>query len=108
MDDRLRQELSAWFQFYSEIGLDPFYRRSPGDLTLPRLMSEQDGVTGAMIIGPAIAAGWQETQAPAPRAAARQGSSSISFGPSGTQTGSPLPGMVPRTPAHALNLFEAP
>jgi hypothetical protein len=29
MDDRLRQELAAWLDFYRELGVEEFYRRSP-------------------------------------------------------------------------------
>jgi uracil-DNA glycosylase len=30
MDDRLRQELTAWLEFYQALGIEGFYRRSPG------------------------------------------------------------------------------
>jgi DNA polymerase len=30
MDDRLREELRAWLEFYRELGIEDFYRREPG------------------------------------------------------------------------------
>ncbi len=30
MDERLRQELAAWLEFYRDLGIEDFYRRAPG------------------------------------------------------------------------------
>jgi uracil-DNA glycosylase len=33
MDDRLKTEIAAWFQFFRELGIEDFYRREPGTLS---------------------------------------------------------------------------
>src|SRR6516162_6237614 len=33
MDDRLKEEISAWLDFYRELGIEDFYRRKPGTLS---------------------------------------------------------------------------
>ena len=30
MDDRLREKLAAWLEFYRDLGIEDFYRREPG------------------------------------------------------------------------------
>ena len=30
MDDATRKELTAWLEFYQELGIEGFYRREPG------------------------------------------------------------------------------
>jgi uracil-DNA glycosylase len=35
MDDATRKELTAWLEFYRELGIDDFYRRAPGAVELP-------------------------------------------------------------------------
>jgi uracil-DNA glycosylase family 4 len=37
MDERLRQELAAWLEFYRELGIEDLYRRSPGSVPAERL-----------------------------------------------------------------------
>ena len=35
MDERLRQQLSDWLEFYRDLGIEDFYRRQPGAAPLP-------------------------------------------------------------------------
>ncbi len=35
MDDRLKEEIAAWLEFYRELGIEDFYRRQPGTLWKP-------------------------------------------------------------------------
>jgi len=38
MDERLRQQLAAWLDFYRELGIEDFYRRSPGSRSAESLL----------------------------------------------------------------------
>jgi len=111
MNDSLRGELTAWLEFYRELGIEDFYRRAPGSGpdNLPRL--------------PAFRSGARETErtlSPAelpaapppsePRVQTREGAIERSL----RTSASPVPQVpqqppvLPRTPAHALSLFDAP
>jgi uracil-DNA glycosylase family 4 len=35
VDDKLRQQLSDWLEFYRELGIEEFYRREPGSSAIP-------------------------------------------------------------------------
>jgi DNA polymerase len=35
MDEQTRKELTAWLEFYQELGIEGFYRRQPGEAALP-------------------------------------------------------------------------
>ncbi len=86
MDNRLKQELAAWLEFYHDLGLEDFYRREPGGGGL----QPGTGPAASEAAKPA-----RSTPAPAPsigRAAA---------------TSAPVT-LVPPTSVQALNLFEAP
>jgi uracil-DNA glycosylase len=38
VDDRLRQQLFDWLEFYRDLGIQDFYRRKPGKVSLPALV----------------------------------------------------------------------
>jgi DNA polymerase len=46
MDERTRQELANWFDFYRELGIEEFYRRAPGSVT-PLPARREDTPVGA-------------------------------------------------------------
>ncbi len=41
MDDRLRQQLFDWLEFYRDLGIQDFYRRKPGEVSLPALVASR-------------------------------------------------------------------
>lgn len=84
----MRQELAAWLEFYRELGIEDFYRRSPGPAK-PAPMAER----GSKASPPAARRLTGKTQPssfpkPSPAAAA--------------------PPLAPSVPARPLSLFEAP
>jgi DNA polymerase len=105
MDERLRQELANWLEFYRELGIEDFYRRTPASAT--PLPAVREG-TPARAHGDAI---------PLPQAARKPGPEETKPVVSGalpvpliragttqtTVTGPPI-----RPPAPTLSLFEAP
>jgi len=103
MDERLRQELAAWLQFYCELGIEDFYRRKPGP---PETPAGADLPRSAVATGPA-----PETRQVAPTQAAISGRVPA---PSPVASGAPSPVSASvrptpiRTPTPSLNLFEAP
>src|SRR5437667_3890103 len=81
MDDRLRNELAAWLEFYRELGIEDFYRRPPAPKIEPGNSKLETGNSKLV------------TELPIPSA----------------RPEAPKP--EPRAPAHppqALNLFETP
>ena len=95
MDDKTRKELTAWLEFYQELGIEGFYRRKPATVIMP----------------PSLAAAQ-----PAPRAAVpapRQDLSSrpipVASAPVPLKPAAPAatPPVVIRPPAPSFNLFEA-
>src|SRR5216110_470231 len=115
MDDRVRDELAAWLEFYRELGIEGFYRRPPGSAAQLEIQSQKLEARNAKL----------ESLAPSPERP------SPSLGPQ-TPTASPLPSPEPRAPSseaqtpsiglpapgpelrtpalppQALSLFEAP
>ncbi|HKS95956.1 MAG TPA: uracil-DNA glycosylase [Terriglobia bacterium] len=88
MDERLRQEVTAWLEFYRELGIEGFY-------PAPRASSRDAVAPPAAVLEPAK---------PAATAASRL-STSASRLPT-EKAGTPV--VLPGVPAQALNLFEAP
>ena len=41
MDDRVRDELAAWLEFYRELGIEGFYRRPPGSAAQLEIQSQK-------------------------------------------------------------------
>jgi uracil-DNA glycosylase len=108
MNEDLRNELAAWLEFYRELGIDEFYRRPKGSARqgLAALASERDA-------GPAKTRAFtppaRHLAVPGPEPETSRIPDSMTL-PSGLPSQVPKndPSLVPRTPAHALNLFEAP
>jgi len=80
VDERLRQEVAAWLEFYRELGIEEFY-------PIPRA-SSHDAVAPQAATPPAKPAAPADSRLPTPD--------------------SRLPSALPGVPAQALNLFEAP
>ncbi len=87
MDDRLRQQLAAWLEFYRDLGIEDFYLSSPRSARRTR----QSNVP----FQPSIPKTSEPSRAPAPLEAKR------SLVP-------PAPPAIPGPPARSLSLFEAP
>ena len=78
MDERLRQELAAWLEFYRELGIEDFYRRPP----VPKIETENSKLVPEPSTGSRLPA--PDTRLPS------------------------LEPRSPALPPQALNLFEAP
>jgi uracil-DNA glycosylase family 4 len=88
MDDRLRQELAAWLEFYRELGIEDFYRRAPGGAP------GSVGVRAATTPAPLTAT---KTATPTPTAHALLPTPPLA-----------QPTVLPPPSGQALSLFEAP
>ncbi len=106
MDNRLKQELVAWLEFYRELGIEDFYRREPGSAGLQPgkslVTSAPTAQPGCGGLQPGTSAAVSEAAMPAP--------SSPALTPSigrAAATSAPVT-LGPPTSAQALNLFEAP
>jgi uracil-DNA glycosylase family 4 len=109
MDEHLRDELAAWFEFYRELGIEDFYSRQPG--SDPSSIPELDATAQA-----------ERQSVPAPDANAKSLRCRPEAASAQDRPLDPAPLMVATavqaiseksrtsqgTPAHALNLFEAP
>jgi DNA polymerase len=120
MDERLRQELANWLEFYRELGIEEFYRRAPGSVApLPashdgtpvvahgQASAPQAVTTPALSETPAGAHG----DAPQPHAAASPVLAETSVGAHGhaplpPQTVAAAPAIRP--PVASFSLFETP
>jgi DNA polymerase len=93
MDDRLKDELAAWLEFYRDLGMDEFYRREPGaGIEIGNAKLETRISAEAPIVA-ATPPATSDSRLPAPETS--------------------LPGPEPRTaaispPPISLSLFEAP
>ena len=88
MDERLRQELAAWLEFYRELGIEDFYRRPP-------VSKIETGNSKLEIRNPKLAT---ERQGPSPWSGAPN-----------PEPRTPNPELrAPTLPPQALSLFEAP
>jgi uracil-DNA glycosylase family 4 len=104
MNESLHSELTAWLEFYQELGIDEFYRRQPGagtaDLSRSSIQQAQRQ---------AISPSERLPTASEPIVAAETGSPAAGDPASAAvqvpKSDAPL---LPRAPAHALSLFEAP
>lgn len=88
MDDRIKNEIAAWLEFYRDIGIEEFYRREPGTRIENRKSKIENGLGSKTSIvpetGSRIPTPESRVAIPEPRVAA-----------------------IP-TPPVSLNLFEAP
>jgi DNA polymerase len=48
MDDRQRDELKAWLEFYQELGIEGFYRREAGTVDAPPVIAAPPSVAAAL------------------------------------------------------------
>ncbi len=56
MDDRLRQQLADWLDFYRDLGIQDFYRRPPAELPRPSVGAADRGAASAPPVPAAISA----------------------------------------------------
>ena len=94
MDDATRKELTAWLEFYQELGIEGFYRRKPGEVETPPSRA------AARPAQPAAVA-----EAPARPRPAAPNSYAPAAQPSGVTRNEPSRSSLP--PAPSFSLFEA-
>jgi DNA polymerase len=102
MDDRLREELSTWLEFYRELGIEDFYRRELGSVEAPASLD-------AARPGPAPAVPLAR-QVPSPVEPPRVAAPPLPPKPSEPRPvapPAPSPAVI-RPPVPSLSLFEAP
>jgi uracil-DNA glycosylase len=102
MDDRLREELSAWLEFYRELGIEDFYRREPSSVELAAGLAPARPGPAPAVPGP--------RQVPSPIEPPR-----VTATPPPPKPSEPRPAAPPapspaviRPPVPSLSLFEAP
>jgi len=101
MDDATRKELTAWLEFYQELGIEGFYRRKPGAVVTP------PGLAAAQAAQPAVAPSPKSVPAPAPaRVATPPAPMRVAVAPD-TRHRTPDSGHILRPPSPSFNLFEA-
>ncbi|MBZ5670723.1 MAG: uracil-DNA glycosylase [Acidobacteriia bacterium] len=102
MDDRLREELRAWLEFYRELGIEDFYRREPGSVGLPTdLAPARPGPAPAVPL---------PRQVPSPVGPPRVAATPLPperSEPRPAAPSAPSPAVI-RPPVPSLSLFEAP
>jgi DNA polymerase len=96
MDEQTRKELTAWLEFYRELGIEDFYRREPGTVEAPRSLE------AAPPAPPAVASPPKQVPSPAPTRAATPPVSPKPVAPPAP------PAAIISPPVPARNLFEAP
>jgi DNA polymerase len=101
MDEHLRDELAAWFEFYRDLGIEDFYRRPPGSDRTERQEHQVSEAPSA-----SFEVSQQEPEAPSVERRPLDSVSLVADAP--VQSPSADSRLFQRTPAHALNLFEAP
>jgi DNA polymerase len=106
MDKRLHQELAAWLEFYRELGIEDFYRRSPGSVS-PKGQTPVTASETRPVAPPKV-----PTEASSSRVVATQpGTTSASVSPPTTaaavfESAAHPTRINPPTPS--LSLFDAP
>ena len=100
MDDSTRKELTAWLEFYQELGIEGFYRREPGAVVTPPSLE--------------AARPAQPATPPAPKTIPPSAPARVAVPPVPTRVAAPdagprTPGSRPliRPPAPSFSLFEA-
>ncbi|HXW15496.1 MAG TPA: uracil-DNA glycosylase [Terriglobia bacterium] len=101
MNDDVRKELTAWLEFYQELGIEGFYRRVPGAVETPP--SLEAGRTAQ----PAVALPSKQTPSAVPPRAASPPALPKSVAPSKPAAPIAPPPAVIRPPVSSFSLFEA-
>jgi uracil-DNA glycosylase family 4 len=99
MTDEARKELTAWLQFYQELGIECFYSRKPGEVGIP------PNLETVHLVEPATAAAANPVPRPAP---ARVPAPPAPITPIKPATSAASARAVIPPPVPAFNLFEAP
>jgi len=119
MDESLRQDLANWLKFYRELGIEEFYRRTPGSAApLPATRKgTRIGADGDTVRTREATAGGAPVHEPVPQAAKGPGAEETK---PAVSAAAPVPllraavsqavAVAPpiRPPAPSLSLFEAP
>jgi len=102
MNDETRKELTAWLEFYQELGIEGFFRRMPATAgTPPRLETARPTLPAAPPIPkPVSPAVLKPVSSPVPTRSATTPAPPKPVTP-------PSPAVVIRPPAPTFNLFEA-
>jgi DNA polymerase len=101
MDERLREELRAWLEFYRELGIEDFYRREPGPGETPPSLDAAR---------PAQPVQSQPRHVPSPVVVPRAAATPLPprpVEPKPATPPAPSPAVI-RPPVPSLSLFEAP
>jgi DNA polymerase len=102
MDDSTRKELTAWLEFYQELGIEGFYRREPGTVRTPPGLEAAQPAQPQAVAPPKSAPSPAPTRADTPpvptrvTAASDAGPRTSDFGP------------ILRPPTPSFSLFETP
>lgn len=108
IDDRLRQEITAWLEFYRELGIESFYLRPPGagveigNSKFETRKSKIEHQDSAVNVDASSAALSTTANAGFPTAGSESRSPSSELGTPNS------PSRFVISPAQALNLFETP
>jgi uracil-DNA glycosylase family 4 len=102
MTDETRKELTAWLEFYQELGIEGFYRREPGEVDFP------PNVESAQMLQPVMTAAANPVPSPVPARVAAPPAAARPITPSKlAASATPVRAVIP-APAAEFNLFEAP
>ena len=106
MDDRLREELKAWLEFYRELGIEDFYRREPGAREPAVSLIPAQPAAAALVpkVSPSPAAPLSK---PSPPPAAPPRPAVTPAPPRPVAPAAPAPAVI-RPPVPSLSLFEPP
>jgi DNA polymerase len=99
MNDDARKELTAWLEFYQELGIEGFYRREPGTAAPPSNLEAGQ---------PVVADSLQQTSSTGPARMATYSAPPKPVAPPKPAAHIPPPSAVIQPPASAFSLFEAP
>ncbi len=102
MNDDARKELTAWLEFYQELGIEGFYRRKPGTVGASPSLEVPRAAQPVATPPPKPAPSPSPTRVPTPAVPSRVTAASDA-GPRTSDFGRIL-----RPPAPAFNLFETP
>jgi uracil-DNA glycosylase family 4 len=102
MNDDTRKELTAWLEFYQELGIEGFYRREPGEVGIPPHLET------VRMVEPATAASANPVPPPATARVTAPPAPAKPITPTKpAASAAPLCAVIP-PPAPAFNLFETP
>jgi len=98
MVDPISKELTAWLEFYQELGIEGFYRREPGTVLTP---------PGLEAVQPTVAHSPNQTPSTVPARASTPPAPPKPVAPSKPAAHPVPPSAVIRPPAPSFSLFEA-